>query len=680
MRNRSGRRPVTRVDVIWAQKNKKQGFSARYIAITAVFLLVCLFYLIKILDIQSDGKAGSFDDTGRVTRTYSVAGVRGEIYDRNGVLLVGNDIKYDVVFEYGAIPDTTPELNRSILDTLAAIEHTGALDSLSDDLYALEGSYPQLEFTAAAKDITSEEHKYLTRILDANKLDVDKATANDLIKKLCTKYRINETLYTPEEIDALLRVRYEMERVQFGYYNPYTLAKDVPTALVSYIEESAIKGVNFKISSERVYHYPGYASHILGRVGKIQESDLEYYTELGYSMDAIVGNSGCEQAFERYLHSQDGILKVVYDKNGSVIEKSYEVTPVSGNDVWLTIDIELQIAAEDAMARTVGMLNSANAAASVAIDPKSGALLAVASYPTFDLTQIRNPDYYNSILSNEYLPELNRAISGVYPPGSVYKLGSALAALEEGHINNSSTYYCNKVFPHLHQPTCLGTHGTLSVTEAIKDSCNVFFYYLGMEMGTDSITKYTKPLGLGVKTGIELPERIGTVAGRATADAWSAGNDLSAAIGQANHGYTPLQLAVYTASIVNGGTRYSAHLLDSVHEFYTENLIYKQEPQVLETVEISVLNRNIILEGMKKVVEANQTIRNNFAALPITVGGKTGTAEVDSKVDYALFSGAAPYDDPEIVAVCIIEEGAAGTNASYTVADIFKAYYNQKNK
>ena len=680
MRNRSGRRPVTRVDVIWAQKNKKQGFSARYIAITAVFLLVCLFYLIKILDIQSDGKAGSFDDTGRVTRTYSVAGVRGEIYDRNGVLLVGNDIKYDVVFEYGAIPDTTPELNRSILDTLAAIEHTGALDSLSDDLYALEGSYPQLEFTAAAKDITSEEHKYLTRILDANKLDVDKATANDLIKKLCTKYRINETLYTPEEIDALLRVRYEMERVQFGYYNPYTLAKDVPTALVSYIEESAIKGVNFKISSERVYHYPGYASHILGRVGQIQESDLEYYTELGYSMDAIVGNSGCEQAFERYLHSQDGILKVVYDKDGSVIEKSYEVTPVSGNDVWLTIDIELQIAAENAMARTVGMLNSANAAASVAIDPKSGALLAVASYPTFDLTQIRKPDYYNSILSNEYLPELNRAISGVYPPGSVYKLGSALAALEEGHINNSSTYYCNKVFPHLHQPTCLGTHGTLSVTEAIKDSCNVFFYYLGMEMGTDSITKYTKPLGLGVKTGIELPERIGTVAGRATADAWSAGNDLSAAIGQANHGYTPLQLAVYTASIVNGGTRYSAHLLDSVHEFYTENLIYKQEPQVLETVEISVLNRNIILEGMKKVVEANQTIRNNFAALPITVGGKTGTAEVDSKVDYALFSGAAPYDDPEIVAVCIIEEGAAGTNASYTVADIFKAYYNQKNK
>ena len=141
-----------------------------------------------------------------------------------------------------------------------------------------------------------------------------------------------------------------------------------------------------------------------------------------------------------------------------------------------------------------------------------------------------------------------------------------------------------------------------------------------------------------------------------------------------------MQLAVYTASIVNGGTRYSAHLLDSVHEFYTGNLIYKQEAEILETVEISNYNRSIILEGMRKVVEANQTIKNNFAALPVTVGGKTGTAEVDSKVDYALFAGAAPYDEPEIVAVCIIEEGAAGTNASYTVADIFKAYYNQKNK
>ena len=680
MRRRSGRRPVTRVDTIWAQKNKKQGFSARYIAITAVFLLVCLFYVIKILDIQSDGKAGSFDDTGRVTRTYTVAGVRGEIYDRNGVLLVGNDIKYDVVFEYGAIPDTTSELNRSILDTLAAIEHTGAQYCLSDDLYVLEGSYPDLEFSAAARDSSTEEYKHLARILDANKLDVDTTKASDLVKKLCSKYRINETLYTTEEITALLRVRYEMERVQFGYYNPYTLAKDVPPSLVSYIEESAINGINFKISAERVYQYPGYASHILGRVGKIQEDDLEYYTELGYSMDAIVGNSGCEQAFEEYLHSQDGILKVVYDKDGSVIEKSYEVTPISGNDVWLTIDIELQIAAEDTMARSVDMLNSANAAASVALDPNSGAILSIASYPTFDLTQIKNIDYYNSILSNEHLPELNRAISGVYPPGSVYKLGSALAALEENHITVSSTYHCNKVFPHLHNPTCLGTHGTLSVTEAIRDSCNVFFYYLGMEMGTDSITKYTKPLGLGVKTGIELPERIGTVAGRATADVWSTGNDLSAAIGQANHGYTPLQLAVYTASIVNGGTRYSAHLLDSVHEFYTGNLIYKQEAEILETVEISNYNRSIILEGMRKVVEANQTIKNNFAALPVTVGGKTGTAEVDSKVDYALFAGAAPYDEPEIVAVCIIEEGAAGTNASYTVADIFKAYYNQKNK
>ncbi len=681
MRNKKSRAYIGQIDPAGARKKKKQGFSARYVGITAVFLLVCLFYTVKLFDLQSNSVAGSYDDNGLVTRTYTVAGVRGEIYDRNGVLLVGNDINYDLIFEYGSIPDTTPELNRSILAALDAMERTGSGSYLSDDLYALEGTYPDLHFTSEATDKNSDTYAALLRIFDANKLgDADDLSEELLTDTLRKKYKIYEDQYTPEEITALLRVRYEMERVQFGYYNPYTLAKDVPPALVSYIEESGIEGINFKISSERVYHYPGYASHILGRVGKIQEADLDYYKELGYSMDSLVGNSGCEKAFESYLHSQDGILSVTYDQNGSVVEKHYEVTPISGNDVYLTIDINMQIAAEDTLSRTVDMLNSAKAGAAVALDPSSGAVYAIASFPTFDLTQIRNPDYYNEILENKDLPELNRAISGVYPPGSVYKLGAALAALEEDHITDSDTYTCNKVFPHLHQPTCLGNHGTISVTEAIRDSCNVFFYYLGMQMGTDSITKYTKPLGLGVATGIELPERIGTVAGRANSNTWDVGNDLSAAIGQANHGYTPLQLAVYTSSIVNGGTRYKAHLLDSVHEFYTGKLIFECKAEVLETVEISPYNKKTILEGMRRVVEASSMISTNFAPLPVTVGGKTGTAEVDGKVDYALFAGAAPYDAPEIVGVCIIEEGAMGGNASYTVADMFEAYYEAKEK
>lgn len=662
-------------------QKRKYGFSARYIGITAVFLLICLFYVIKMYQIQSSGTPGAFDDNGLTTRTYTVAGIRGEIYDRNGKLLVGNSINYDIVFEYGSIPDTTPELNRAILDALEAMQKTDSISYLSDDLYPLEGVYPELHFTAEAMDTSSKTYAALLKIFDSNKLggadDIDEKLLTDALRR---KYKMYEDRYSPEEITALLRIRYEMERVQFGYYNPYVLASNVPPSLVSYLQESGVDGINFKINAERVYLYPGYASHILGRVGKIQAEDTEKYLSLGYSLDSIVGNSGCEKAFEEYLHSQDGIMTVVYDENGSIVEKRYDVTPISGNDVWLTIDIDMQIAAEDTLAETIGLVGSANAGATVTLDPNSGAIYAIASFPTFDLTQMQSIDYYNSLLADEDLPELNRALSGVYPPGSVYKIGAALAALEENKITAASTYVCNKVFPHLHGPTCLGNHGTITVTDAIKDSCNVFFYYLGMEMGTDNITKYTKPLGLGVPTGIELPERVGVVAGKANAGIWDAGNDLSAAIGQANHGYTPLQMAVYTATLTNGGSRYAAHLLDSVHEFYTGKVIYKTEPKILETVNINEANKNTVLEGMRRVVESNATISSYFRPVPVTVGGKTGTAQVNGKADYALFAGAAPYDDPEIVGVCIIEEGAMGTNASRTVAKIFDAYYDKKTE
>jgi penicillin-binding protein 2 len=495
---------------------------------------------------------------------------------------------------------------------------------------------------------------------------------------LQVKYKLYEDYYSDEEITALLRVRYEMERVQFGYYNSYTLAKSVPMELVSYIEESGIDGVNFKIRAERVYSYPGYASHILGRVGKIQESELDYYTELGYSMDSLVGNSGCEKAFEGFLHSQDGILSVEYDENGSVVDKHYEVEPISGNDVWLTIDINMQIAAEDSLRETITNMQYSKAGSAVSLEANSGAVLAIASYPTYDLAQFDSVDYYSSLQADAALPLLNRALSGTYAPGSVYKIGAALAALEEGHISESSTYTCDKVFPHLHNPTCLGNHGTTTVVNAIRDSCNVFFYYLGMDMGCDALTKYTKPLGLGVPTGIELYESTGVVGGRATADNWGAGNDLSAAIGQANHAYTPLQMALYTATLTNGGTRYSAHLLHSVHQFYTGKLILSYEKNVTETVEISAQNKNIVLEGMRRVVASSSLISSNFANVPVTVGGKTGTAEVNNKVDYALFTGAAPYNDPEIVGFCVIEEGAVGGYASAPVAKMFEAYYSHK--
>ena len=680
MRKRYNRALFERYDPTRTRGGKSPHFFSRYVGIAAVFLLVLVFYVVRLAIIGAEGEKINIRSGDNVKRTYTVAGLRGEIYDRNGVLLVGNELSYDVVFEYGAIPDTTHEFNRSILDALGALEATGCTANMTKSYCVLEGSYENYRYSAAHSDKGSDEYRYFSRIVDANKLSFD-ISANDLADALQKKYKLYEDYYTPEEIDALIRIRYEMERVQFGYYQAFTLAEDVPITLISYIEERGIEGVNFKISAERYYAYQGYASHILGKVGKIQAETLEYYTEeLGYSMNSLVGVSGCEKAFERYLHAEDGILVIEYDKNGNVIDKYYELEPISGHDVYLTLDIKMQIAAEDELAATIDDIESADAGAAVSLDANTGAILAIASYPTYDIEKISDPDYYSSIQSNENLPELNRALSGVYAPGSVYKLGVALAALEENAISTSTRYTCNHVFPYLHNPTCLGTHGSFSVTEAIRESCNVFFYYIGMDMGTDAITKYTSALGLGKATGIELPERVGMIGGKMNSpDPWSAGNDLSAAIGQANHGYTPLQIAVYVSTIANGGDRYGAHLLHSVREFYTGNIIYEYSPTVLETTDISDTTHTTILSAMRDVVTSHASIARNFSSLPVKAGGKTGTAQVNGKADYAVFAGIAPYDDPEIVGVCIIEEGLAGGNASRTVGKIFKAYYEQKN-
>ena len=478
----------------------------------------------------------------------------------------------------------------------------------------------------------------------------------------------------------LMRLWYEMERVGFGAFQGYTLAKGIDMELVAYLREAGVEGATFTTVSERVYAYPGVASHILGRLGKITAEDAEYYSELGYPMDAYVGVSGCELAFDAILHGQDGKMVIKYDTDGNMIEKYYEKEPVSGNDVWLTIDIDVQIAAEKGLAEAAAASPTSVGGAISAIDPNTGAVLAIASYPTYDLGQFSSVSYYNSLLEDSKTPLLNRALQVIYAPGSTYKIGVALTALETNTINAYTTFNCNGVYPHLHNPTCLSSHGTTDVYEAIQESCNVFFYTLGHKMGIDQITNYTLRLGLGADTGIELSERVGIVAGlkyRQENDlgSWGAGDDVSAAIGQSDHGYTPLQLSVYMASIVNGGTRYSAHILDSVRSFYTDQTITEASTTVLDRVSISEDTYSILIEAMGRVVSENSEIYRYFRDLPVKAGGKTGTAEVSGKQDYALFSGFAPLNSPQIVVSCIIEQGQHGYYASIAVARTMEEYF-----
>lgn len=683
----------------------KKNFNktARYLSITGVFLAVMLLYVVLLARIQINGAKNKVDDGGvAYTRTVTVSGLRGEIYDRDGVLLVGNSTSYDVLLEYGAIPDTTAELNRSILAALEAIRDKGCEDKLRLELYALEGVYPDLQYCEAVKYSNTREYDALTKILESNGLDTHSTSAEQLVKHFTRKYKLDTSLYSNEEITDLLCVRYAMERIKFGAYQPFTLATDVNMELVSHIEEAGIDGITLKINSERRYEYPGYASHILGRLGKIQAEDAEYYDSLGYPMDAYVGTSGCEREFEEHLRGQDGVMEISYDADGNVISKTYIKEPISGNDVYLTIDIELQIAAENSLKETVDSLAYSDSGSIVALDPNSGEVLVIASYPTYDLTQFSSQDYYNGLLNDPANPLFDRALLGEYAPGSIYKIGSSLAALEQGVINSSTEFFCDGTYnrdgryPHLHSPSCLGVggerhpvytnelrHKNINVIKAIGVSCNCFFYEIGRLMGIDNINTYTSRLGLGVPTGIELPERTGTVAGSEYRQVngltpWSQGDDLSAVIGQSDHTYSPLQLGVFMSSVVNGGDRYSAHLLHSVKKFYTGETIYLNQPKILDSVTISDANYNTLISGMRQVILSSSSLKTYFSSVDVLVGGKTGTAEVAGKKDYALFAGFAPLDSPEIVSVCVLEQGVNGGNAAIPISKVFEKYFEQK--
>ena len=659
------------------RRKREPNIPLRIGSLAIVFLAVCLVYTVILCVIQFKGWKDPPVTDEKNTKTVTVAGLRGEIFDRNGKLLVGNSTSYNLIYEYGAMPNTYKEINAELLALERALAVTGNSNKATKSYFALEGTYPDLAFHKDISNPDSDIYFYFhNRIILDNDLDSD-ISAEELVKYYIKKYKLDPDVYDNKEMTTLLRIWYNMERVRFGAFQAYTIAENVDQNLINYVEESSIVGATFTTMTERVYLYPGVASHILGQVGKINAEDAEYYSDLGYPMNALVGKSGCEEAFESHLHGQDGKMVIRYDDYGNIIEKYYETQPISGNDVYLTIDIDLQIAAEKGLEDNIAAISGTDSGAVTAVDANSGAVLAIASYPTFDLTRFDDQQYIDSLNSNTANPWLNRALSGVYAPGSTYKIGVALAALEEGAIDINTTYTCNHVFPKYHQPTCLGTHGSTSVIGAIRDSCNIFFYYIGEKMGLERINPYTRALGLGDKTGIELSEKAGSVAGPQYFEDWGVGNDLSGAIGQASHGYTPLQLSIYMSTVVNGGTRYRAHLLDSVRTFYNEDIVLEQRAEVMNTVEFSNETYNILIEGMRQVVSESSTLRNAFKNIPVTVGGKTGTAEVDGQKANALLTCFAPLNDPEIVVTCIIEEGEAGGRASTAIKYVLEEYFKE---
>ncbi len=694
---------------------KKQGrYNFRYILLTALFILVFVAFFAKIIYMQYTAPEKTTDSELSV-RTLNVKALRGEIYDRNGIKLVSNNYTYDVHLDAGSLPKSNFGINNTLITLINILD-----EDIDTPFFPIQNELENAEYKAFETD--SSEYKSFMKMLDRFNLSRD-TSCQDLIAFLCNRYGLigRDNKYTVDEkyIISVTALRYEAERQNFSTLNPFTVATNITLKKLTAVEEAYLDGVEIEKNADRIYNYPGYASHILGRTGKIQSEDLEYYTEKGYSMDAIVGIDGVEKSFEEYLRGIDGTLVIVEDKNGNIVDEYYKTEPVPGKDIYLTLDINLQITAEDSLAYNIEYIktkadkeiaeetakytdNNGNllpnadipqyigedvtSGAATLVNPNNGEIYALASYPTFDLSTFLQD--YNSLLKAENTPLFNRALLGTYEPGSTFKISVAAAALEHGIINRNTTIFDSGVYKYYKdfQPECwIYTsygygHGNMNVISAIQHSCNYFFYDIGKQLTINTLNSYCKTLGLGQHTGIELPEANGILAGPEYSASinkqWVPGDTVQASIGQSDNTFTPLQISMYLSTIVNGGTRYKAHLLHSVREYGTNKIIYEELPSALNTVQLSAENLEILKTGMKNVME-NGTAAPVFSDYPIEMGGKTGTAQVGkNKSNNGIFMAFAPYDVPEIVASCIIEQAGGSNDVGLTVRRMFNKYFN----
>ena len=692
---------------------KTHKLHFRYISVLTFFVLVCFIFLARVIYLQVTAPEQQIDASLNV-RTVRVDAMRGEIYDRNGNKLVSNSYSYNVYLDGGSFSSSNESINKSLIKLLSLLPNE------PESMLMIEGDYPNFNYIETAADST--EQKALNKMLDRFSLKRD-TTCQNLVDYLLERYGITNNkgklTVNKEDVLPLLKIRYEMDRLDFGARNPYTVAENIDKSTLTSVKELNVKGICIEKCAERVYNYKGYASHILGRTGKIPSAELESYIEQGYSMDAIVGVDGAEKAFEQYLRGTDGTLVIVEDADGNIVDEYYKTEPIAGKDVYLTLDIELQICAEDALAYNVqyikekadkeilektekytdingNLLPNANipqyigedvsSGAATVVNPNNGEVYALASYPTYDLSTFSSE--YNTLLEAPNNPLYNRALMGTYEPGSTFKIGIAAAALEYGIIDRNTTIFDSGVYKFYKdfQPQCwIYTsyhygHGNMNVVSAIQHSCNYFFYETGRLLTIEKMNEYTKSLGLGEYTGIELPESKGILAGPDYSSSinktWVPGDTVQAAIGQSDNTFTPLQISSYLSTIINGGKRYQSHILLCVKDFGTNETIYTQSPNVLNTAQLSEENLNTLKIGMKNVME-NGTAAPVFASYPLDIGGKTGTAQVGkTKSNNGIFTAFAPYENPEIVATCVIEQAGGSNDVGVTLKRIFNQYFN----
>lgn len=485
-----------------------------------------------------------------------------------------------------------------------------------------------------------------------------------------------------------------------GGYEPIRLANDVGMDIVTRIEEhrDQLPGISIDVEPIRYYPYNSMAAQLMGYVGEISEDELsaarkeDPNTEL--MLGSITGRAGIENIYDTFLRGTDGGRRVEVDAAGRPVAELGRKTTIPGDNVHLTIDANLQEVAEKAVTEQLSLLRAqklpANAAAVVALDPNTGAVLAMVSMPEY------NPNWFargittkewNSLNDNPNHPFDNRVIAGQYPPGSPFKIITGAAALELKKVTPNELIFDSGKHWLIDKRNAEGEAlGWISFNEALAKSDNVYFYEMGNRLGIDNIDKFAKIFGLGEKTGIKLHgEAAGNLASPAYKrevfnEDWYLGETFDAAIGQSFHLVTPLQMAMVMSEVANGGIRYEPFVVSRIdNRDGTPLEVFG--PKQLGTLQVSKSVMDLIRNGLRDVANEGGTGGELFKDFPIQVAGKTGTAENAMGIDHGWFVAYAPYDKPRIVVVTIVEQGGFGVSSAGPITKaVLAAFFHVNEK
>ena len=685
---------------------KVERMNNRYL-ILIIFVIIFSFILIlRLFDLQvvhgEEYKAKSEKKLNRIATSYAP---RGDIYDRNGKLLATSEVIYNLnLYRTKKKNDELNELLINIADILLK----------NGDKYV--NNFP-IDFETLSFKYSNEKLKNWKKENSIN----ENATVAEAIATFTSKYKLHE--YDDVDKSVLIPLRYELSTVGYSNYKAVTIAEGISQESVHELEEKnfELSGIYIYKDTKRIYPYGNTLSHIIGYTGKINATEYESRKDQGYTLNSIIGKSGVERSFENYLRGINGTKRIEMDSSGVINNEEELEKSRKGADLYLTIDIDFQKKTEEALAKIIqriqnGDINKlkfedATTGAAVVTNVKTGEVLSIASFPDFnpqDFVDGLSNEKYNQYFNDKDKPMYNRAIQGLYPPGSTFKMVTGIAGIESGAVGVDEYIKDVGIFNMGHKPACWlwnarkQVHGNVNARTALKVSCNYYYYEVSSRMGIDTLAEYARKFGLGEKTGIEVyGEEKGTVSSREYINeqnekgknlTWSIGDTLSSAIGQSYNLYTPVQMCQYISTIANKGHRTDLTILKDI-KYEKDNDLKIEEvkneidsnlgvlEQKREDIEIKDTTLKAIFEGMKSVTgDRGGTVYGTFNDFPIEVAGKTGTATSGNGSDNAWFVGFAPYDDPEIAVVVIVEHGGHGYFTAWAVKDIMESYFGFNNE